>query len=102
MSKFLIKSEPMSIMECYESVARQMGYENTGELHYNCTKVNVAPNIQDGFYEYYTKMEMLNNPNVNEHELRMQITMLLAVAGPKVDSALKANEVEVFDGFIGN
>ena len=100
MGKFLISSEPMSIIECYEAAARQMGYENVKELHYNCTKVNVASNIQDGFYEYYTKMETLSNPDVNVRELQMQITMLLAVSGPKVDKSLKANEVEVFDGFI--
>lgn len=100
MKKFLLNDEPMSLMECYESIARQMGYKDAGSLNYNCTKVNIAPNIQDGFYEYYTKMEMLSNPNVNKHDLQTQITMLLAMAGPKVNKALKANEVEVFDGFI--
>ena len=102
MSKFVLSNEPMSIMQCYEAIARQMGYQNYGALNYDCTKANVAQNIQDGFYEYYTKMETLNNPNVNVHELQTQITMLLAVAGPKVDKALKTNEVEVFDGFISD
>lgn len=100
MSKFLISNEPMSIIECYEAIARQMGYAHTKKLHYNCTKVNVAQNIQDGFYEFYTKKETRSNPNVNTRELQVQITMLLAMSGPKVDAELKANEVEVFDGFI--
>lgn len=30
----------------------------------------------------------------------MDVTVLLAIKGPKVDKALKPNEIEVFDGFV--
>ena len=39
-------------------------------------------------------------PEPSENDIRVGITMLLAMSGPKVDKSLKANEVEIFDGFI--
>ena len=100
MSKFVIKSNPMDIVDLYRAVAMKMGYKSTRELHYDCTKINVAPNIQDNFYEYYAEYAKQMSPNLPESEINVSITMLLAMSGPKVDKDLKANEVEVFDGFI--
>jgi hypothetical protein len=91
--------KPMSIIELYEAAATEMGYANTSEIKYDCTKINVAENIQDGFYEYYLALIRENDIYSHENEARADITMLLAMSGPKVDQTLKANEVEVFDGF---
>lgn len=91
--------KPMSIIELYEAAATEMGYTNTSEIKYDCTKINVAANIQDGFYEYYLALIRENDIYSHENEARADITMLLAMSGPKVDQTLKANEVEVFDGF---
>ena len=98
--KLLIQNKPMSIIECYEAVAVQMGYANTSELHYDCTKINVAENIQDEFYNYYTAIIREEQPTLSENDITTSITMILAMSGPKVDKDLKANEVEIFDGFI--
>ena len=99
--KILISSyEPCGIAELYNAVAREIGYADTSELYYDCTKINIAENIQDGFYECYARHARETNPNLNESDIRIGTTMLLAMSGPKVDKALKANEVEVFDGFI--
>jgi hypothetical protein len=91
--------KPMSIIELYEAAATEMGCENTSEIKYDCTKINVAENIQDGFYEYYLALVRENDTYSHENEAMADITLVLAMSGPKVDKALKANEVEVFDGF---
>ena len=70
------------------------------KIKYNCTKINVAENIQDDFYEYYAEKIKEEQPTLSENDIKTGITMLLVMSGPKVDNALKANEVEVFDGFI--
>lgn len=85
--KVKVPEKDYGLVEFYDAVATEMGYVDTSELNYNCTRVNVAKNIQDGFYRNYNA----------ESEI---ITMLLAINGPKVDEDLEPNEVEVFDGFI--
>lgn len=92
--------KPMSIIELYEAAATEMGCIATSETKYDCTKINVAENIQDNFYEYYAQQARETDPTLNESDIRVGTTMLLVMSGPKVDSTLKANEVEIFDGFI--
>ena len=98
--KLTIPEKNYGLVELYEAVAKEMGYLIPDKLHYNCCKVNVAPNIQDGFYAHYLELIKAEDPYMPEHEARCQITMLLAISGPKADKDLKANEVEVFEGFI--
>ena len=98
--KILISNAPCGLTEFYDEVAREMGYDDPSELHYNCTKINVAENIQNNFYEYYLALIRENDIYSHENEARADITLLLVMSGPKVDQTLKTNEVEVFDGFI--
>lgn len=100
MSRILqIKTTPCGLTEFYDAVATEMGYADTSELKYDCTKINVAANIQDGFYEHYLALIREKDIYSHENEARADITLVLAMSGPKVDINLKANEVEVFDGF---
>lgn len=104
-TKLTVKMPPCTIVELFDAVAKEMGYENPSEIKYDCTKINVAANIQDGFYEHYTNIIKEsaireNNIYISDHDIKVGITMHLAMSGPKVDTTLKANEVEVFDGFI--
>lgn len=98
--KLKVPHKNYSIIELYEAAAKEMGYTNTKELNFDCRQINVAQNIQDGFYAYYTELAKVTDPQVSETEVRTEITMLLAIGGPKVDENLADNEVEVFDGFI--
>jgi hypothetical protein len=95
--KIKVEKEKYSIVELYEAVAKEMGYTNTKELQFDCRKINVAHNIQDGFYAHYTASA---DPDISENDLQMAITVTLAISGPKVDENLADDEVEVFDGFI--
>ena len=70
------------------------------EYEFDCRCINVAPNIQDGFYRSYMKILEETTPTMSKVDMRMGITMLLAMNGPKVDTNLDYDEVEVFDGFI--
>jgi hypothetical protein len=98
--KINIANTLCDLTEFYDAVATEMGYADTSELQYDCTKINIADNIQDGFYQYYTQKAKENNATADDNDIQTAITMLLIVSGPKVDYALKANEVEIFDGFI--
>lgn len=99
--KVLISNyKPCGIAELYEAAAKEMGYSDTSGIKFDCTKINVAENIQDGFYEYYLKLIKENDIYAHENEARVDITLLLVMSGPKVDNTLKVNEAEIFDGFI--
>ena len=101
MKKMLISIQPFcSIAEFYDVVAKGLGHFDTSELHYDCTKINVAENIQDNFYEYYAELAKEKDNTLSDNDIKTGTTMLLAIYGPKVDKALKKNEVEIFDGFI--
>lgn len=96
--KLKIPHRNYEIVELYDAIATEMGFANTEELEYDCRKVNIAKNIQDGIYEKY--MKLAKEQKLPESDVRTSITMLLAISGPKVDEKLADNEVEVFDGFI--
>lgn len=98
--KISVSLAPCGIATLFDAVAKAMGIKPTINTQYDCRKINVAPNIQDNFYEFYSSNAKVINPTTSETDIRVGITMLLAMSGPKVDTALKANEVEVFDGFI--
>ena len=99
--KVLISNyKPCGIQELYEAAAKEIGYTDTSEIKFDCTKINVAENIQDGFYEYYLALIRENDIYSHENEARADITLVLVTSGPKVDKSLKENEVEIFDDFI--
>ena len=66
------------------------------DLNYDCRHINVANNIQDGFFVYYREQ----NHNADETSFKVWMSMMLLNYGPKVDETLADDEVEVFDGFI--
>lgn len=82
-----------------EEAAYEDRHDNTKLVlsSYDCRKINVARNIQDGFFEYYKEQD---DGRTKESALMSQIALLLLNYGPKVDEALNNNEVELFDGFI--
>ena len=98
MRKVTVPKNNYGIVELYDTVANAMGYTDTSELEYDCCKINIAKNIQDGIYERY--MELGREENLPAEDVRASVTMLLLMSGPKVDENLADNEVEVFDGFI--
>lgn len=68
------------------------GYTETEDTMYDCTKIFVAPNVQNAIIRYYeTKF-----PEVS----REQIITLLLISGPKVNANLKENEVVIQKGFV--
>ena len=96
--KIKVPKKNYSIVELYDAIAITMGYRNIDELEYDCCKVNIAKNIQDGIYAKY--LELGQEQKLSEQDIRVGVTMLLACSGPKVDENLADDEVEVFDGFI--
>lgn len=91
--KLKVPNKNYGVTELYDTVAALMGKTNT---NYDCRHINVAPNIQDGFFAYYREA----NPNISESDFKNSMAMLLVCYGPKVNETLQDDEVEVFDGFI--
>lgn len=82
----------------YEYVGRQLD-EYTAEMMFDCKKINISKDIQDCIYESYHALY----PDLyqrNPTEFNTQVTMLLAIKGPKVSIALNSFEVELEDGFL--
>ena len=96
--KLKIPNKNYGIVDLFDAIATEMGYVAVQNFEYDCCKVNVAQNIQDGIYEKYIALG--KEQKISEYDVRMGITMLLACSGPKVDEALADDEVEVFEGFI--
>ena len=84
------------LVEFYDTVATMLGCTDTSKANYNCTKINVSSSIQQGFFDYYKEL----NSHMPAREIDMAVAMMLLGSGPKEDVTLKANEVEVFDGFL--
>lgn len=94
--KITVSENKYGVVEFYDAIARQLG-KNPEKCSYDCRKINVARNIQDGFFEHYKEQDA---GNTKESALMNQIALLLLNYGPKVDEALNDNEAELFDGFI--
>lgn len=102
-------TKPCSLVALYEIAAKEYvhklfnGYVEAvdfNEYKFDCRKIDVAKNIQDMFYEYYAKMAREEDDCLTDNDIKIGITMLLAMSGPKVDENLADNEVEIFEGFI--
>ena len=107
--KIKIKARPCGLMELYETAAKEYInklYDGSieavdfSEYKFDCRKINVANNIQNMLYEYYTKLAKEQDCKLYDSEIKTGITILLAMSGPKVDYNLVDNEVEIFNGFI--
>lgn len=94
--KVKVPKKNYGITELYDAVAAAMGYGDVSKLHYDCREINVARNIQDGFFAHYRE----TIPHASESDLKMSMGMLLLNYGPKTDDNLEDYEVEVFAGFI--
>lgn len=98
--KYKIPRKNYGLNECFEAIAKVMGHTITSETQFDCRNVNVAANIQDGFYQHYTDLILSKDETETVDSARVDVTMLLAIYGPKVDGTLADDEVEVFDGFL--
>lgn len=76
----------------YETVASVAGYEVKQEDMFDCTKVNVAANVQENIIAAYQEKEAGLE--------KTSVISVLLMAGPKVDAGLADNTVEIFDGYI--
>ena len=94
--KLKVPKKNYGVAELYDTVAIAMGHKDVSKLNYDCKAINVARNIQDGFFVHYREAI----PHARESELKMSIGMILLNYGPKTDEDLEDYEVEIFDGFI--
>lgn len=89
----------MGLSDCYENIAREIGYPITNNTRYNCTKACVAENIQDAWWKWYEDKAKEKNPYISQADINMNIGMILCMSGLKVDHDLEDNEVMVDSDF---
>lgn len=94
--KIKVPVKNYGVTELYDTVATTMGYKDVSKLHYDCREINVALNIQEGFFQYYKEAI----PHSSETDLKMSVSMILLNYGPKLNMELEDYEVEVGNGFI--
>ena len=101
-------TEPCGLTALYEMAAKEHIHQlfngnvkavDFSEYKFDCRKICVANNIQDMFYDYYEKIAREEDNTLTDNDIKIGITMLLAMSGPKVNEDLVDNEVEIFDGF---
>ena len=98
--KIKIAPRKCGVVELFDGVAREMGYKNASELNYDCRHINVAFNVQNRLYQYYTSLIMDEDSTITGEDAGMKANLLLLNYGPKVDKNLTDDEVEIFEGFI--
>ena len=98
--KLRVRETKCGLSDFYDKVAKEIGYISTDNLKYDCRHINVSKEIQDEFFAYYKEQAKKIDPNMNDNDINTGTAILLIMSGPKVDSNLKGNEVEVFNGFI--
>ncbi len=94
-SKFVCLSDEQMkqiLTPFYETVASVAGYEVKQEDMFDCTKVNVAANVQENIIAAYQEKDTSLE--------KSSVISVLLMAGPKVDAGLPDNTVEIFDGYI--
>ncbi len=74
----------------YSMLGKRLGYIETSNTRYDCTKISIAKNIQDKCFEYH---ERLGNDTAS-------IAMNFCMSGPKVDNTLKDNHISIETGYI--
>lgn len=54
--KITVNEKSYGVVELYDAIAKQLG-KDPEKCSYDCRKINVARNIQDGFFEYYKEQD---------------------------------------------
>lgn len=79
-----------NISGLYDSIAKQLGYENISSLQYDCRKVSVSKSIFDKIHEYYKA----------HHISEEGFAKNWCCFGPKADLPDEGFVVEIQNGFI--
>ena len=89
--------EGLKLEDFYKLVALTCGMPFYNDsFRVDCTKINVAQNIQEMFIESYK--HLMNEGGVSDEDSKSLIFILLAQSGPKAMDYIPDNTVEVFNG----
>lgn len=91
MKELQVEIEVMGLPEFYDEVARKLGYTNTDDLKFDCTKIDVSDKIQDAIMSYYREIK---------HAGIEEIAMIWCNWGPKAHEDWHDWKVQVEDGFV--
>lgn len=91
MKELQVPIPPMGIVKFYDAVALELGYKNTDNLNYDCTKILVSSKIQEVILNYYKDVECQDADYTG---------MIWVAYGPKAIAEWDGYKVQVEDGFI--
>ena len=88
------------LLQFYEIIGRELGFDtNDKTIRYDCRKIEIAKNIQDIFYSAY-EMAYPDAFAGSYSQAVTEVTMILALSGPKVNHDLTNNTVSIEEDFI--
>lgn len=85
-------SPNLNLAAFYGKVAEEFQISVGENEEFDCTKIQIAPNIQEQWHEQFER-------EYGEKE-RWKINMLLCMSGPRVNQKLCDNEVEIEENWI--
>ena len=90
--RIFLSAEQMAqtLSNFYSTVSKVAGYQEEEDTMYDCTRILIAPNVQDAIIRAYEA----------RGASRQQIVTCLLLSGPKASEMLAENEVVLQDGFI--
>ena len=88
-TRIKVSGTKTSIGTLYDVIAVAMNLPVNDDARYDCSKVNVAKNIQENVFEYY------KDSGMNEES----VCMLWLCYGPKAVDYLADDEVELKEGW---
>lgn len=86
------------LVEFYDAVGAVLN-TNVNNVQYDCRKICISSYIQDCIYEAYRTRfpeQYINNPL----QFDTEVTMTLAISGPKVSHELSNYQVRIEEGFL--
>lgn len=86
------------LVEFYDSVAQILGAD-ISKAQYDCRKICISSYMQDCIYEAY-RSRYPEEYQSNKIQFDTQVTMKLAISGPKVSPELTKYQVLIEEGFL--
>lgn len=86
------------LVEFYDSVAQVLGADSE-KAQYDCRKICISSYMQDCIYNAY-RSRYPEEYQSNKIQFDTQITMKLAISGPKVAPELEKFQVLIEEGFL--
>lgn len=86
------------LSKAYENFARKAGFEVDDNTMFDCTKIDVSKEVDDYFWDYYTKLG--KEKGLSDGDINMAISMMMLNNGAKRKDDLESWTVVLDEDFV--